>query len=130
MSLPIPDILQNAGVVIDEAKKTIRLFGDKPEFSDLKDAVKRVSSDDLLSVLNEIGKVYSGIHNIQVLQMSADANKKTGNLDLILQVEFGLGLRAVVVPMPKKVAEEFLKNFTEELTGVKSSNIIKDLGSM
>lgn len=131
MSLPIPDILERASKVLEEAQKIVNIFGDKPEFADLKSALKVIHPDDLLAVLNEVGKVYVGVHNMQVLQIGSRGNTVTGQFEVALQVEYGLGTRQLVVPLPPNVAQDLINNFTMELSKVKTGGtIISSLGSV
>lgn len=115
MPLPIPDILQNAGNVLEEAANIVRIFGDKPEFAELKSLSKKVNSNDLLAVMNEVGKVYVGIHKLQVQQIGSRANTERRTFDVAMTLEFGLGPRTVVTPLPIAVATDMIKTFNEDL---------------
>lgn len=130
MPLPIPDILQNASAVIEAAKKAIHDGGDKFESAALADALKKVSSDDLLAVLNEVGKVYVALHNMRIQSVGSRANIEHKLFEVAFQVDFGLGLRTIIVPMPISAAEQLVKTFGEDLaklTGSSSGKLITSI---
>lgn len=110
MSLPIPDILQNAAAVLQIAKD-MTYNPTNEDVSKLKHAAKKVSPDDIAAVLNEVGKVYVGIHNIQVMNMGSAANLKDKTLEVAIVVEFGLGPRTLKIPLPIDIAQKLVDGF-------------------
>lgn len=100
MPLPIPDIMERAGSALVQAKKIVNLFGDKPELATLKDALSKVSAEDLLAVVSEVGKVYAGMHNQQILGFGAKPGSKPETIDFCVQIEFGLGPRLLTLNIP------------------------------
>lgn len=134
MLLPIPTILENAGNVLDLAKKITQ---ENPAVHDradniqaLKDALKKVSPEDLLAVMNEVGKLYAGVHNIQVQQIGVRKSEKTRGIEIALQIEFGIGPRTLIVPLPPEAASAFLENMKAEMSPMGSGKIITNPGEI
>lgn len=119
--LPIPTILENAANVIKEARKIAK--GSTADaianLDSLKEALTKVHEDDLLAVMNEVGKVYTGMHNIQVRQIGAQGNVATGDFEVAIEAEYGLGPRMIIVRFPLKDGETLCKNFATELAKLK-----------
>lgn len=130
MPLPIPDILENASNVLKAAKQ---YCGDQTghNLDAIRDALKKVNPDDILAVLNEVGKVYVGLHNIQVRQIGARGNTETGNFEVAIGVEYGLGPRTLITALPQQAGADLCKNFAEELAKIRpSGSLITDISEI
>lgn len=128
MPLPIPDIMQNASDVLVAAKKVTE-DQTSGNINELRAALKKVNPDDILAVLNEVGAVYMGMHNMQIQQIGARGNTATGKFEVAIQADFGLGPRTLIVPLLPAAATELVKNFQQELLQLKPGKpvIIGDL---
>lgn len=131
MPLPIPDIMQNAGNALIAAKKvvdTLAKSASQPEGTqELIEALKKVSPDDLLAVLNEIGQVYHGVHNINVTQIGSRPNPKAKTLEIALQINAGLGPKMVMMGLPFDSAEALVKAMSNDLQAIKPSGLITNV---
>lgn len=126
MPLPIPDILERASRVLELAKKVTEQDYDKgcSEYTvELGEALKKVSPDDLLAVLNEIGKVYMGVNNIKILKIGSRPIPEAKTLEFAVEVEYGLGPRAIVVRLPLESATNLVKNFNDNLVSAATGNM-------
>lgn len=129
MPLPIPDILQSAGAVLNAAKQLIDridserkehpvsngAFQESEDVTAVREALKRVNTSDLLAVMNEVGRVYIGMHNIQILQIGSNANMEKTAFEVAITAEFGLGPRTMIVPLPVATATELVRVFNSDL---------------
>lgn len=130
MPLPIPNILENAGNAIKAAKEYCESPNDA-NISKLEDALKKIHHDDLLAVMNEVGKVYVGMYNMQIQQIGSRANLKTGNFEVVLSADFGIGPVAIITPIPVEQAKQLVEGFKAELAIFTSgTHLITDIGSI
>lgn len=126
MPLPIPDIMKNASDALIEAKK-VSEDSRNHAVSELKDALKKINPNDILAVLNEIGVVYQGAHNIQISQMGSRPNSENKMLEILILVDAGMGPKTVIVGMPVDNAEKFAKAITADIQILKPGRIIMDV---
>lgn len=131
MGLPIPTILENAGAVLEAAAN---LINSKDSWrirdsTDLAEAVKKVNKNDLLAVLNEVGGVYMGLHNIQVKQIGTKPSDDKKSLEIAIQVDFGLGPKVLVTLLPVALAEQFYNAMGEDIAKMKPKGLITNLSA-
>lgn len=122
--LPIPEILKNAADVIRYAKAVedgIKLSETRPA---VRKALAKVSPEDVHAALNEIGRVYMGIHNIQVLQFGAKANPETKLFEVVLQIEYGLGPVFLTIPMPAEMGQRIIDTFLAEMAKMQPTKLL------
>lgn len=135
MSLPIPDIMNNAANALKEAKKvsdSLRIGTANsdinplrhPGVDDLHEALQKINPDDLMAVLNEVGTVYAGVHNMQIRQVGSRPNKKLKGIDIAVELDYGFGPRMVIVGLPREHAEALVKTMTADLQLAKPNGII------
>ena len=65
--------------------------------------------------MNEVGKVYAGMHNIQVLKIGSRPIPQAKTLEFALEIDFGVGPRTLIVPVPLEAATNMVKNFNDNL---------------
>lgn len=130
MPLPIPNILENAANVLVSAQAvsdTLKASGNPVAgSSELEEALKKIAPSDLLAVLNEVGKVYTALHNIQVLRVGAASEPSKGVMNFLIEIDFGLGARQLIVPMPSDMAAKFSADMSVEAAKLKKGGLITD----
>lgn len=126
MPLPIPDILQRAAILITAAR-ALKSSQTSENILAVGSALDAVNEDDLLAVMNEVGKVYMGVHNPQVTQIGARGNTGSKNLEIAIHVDFGLGPRIIVVPLPHENAVGFISACNEAMRELRPGGIINTL---
>lgn len=116
MPLPIPDIMQNASNALDAAKRCCEV-GDTANISihALRDSLKKVSSDDLAAVMNEVGRLYAGVNNIQIIQIGSRINPDNKAFEFGVIIDFGMGPRTLMIPMPFETADNLINSLRAEL---------------
>ncbi len=129
MPLPIPDIMLNASKAL-EAAALCAENASASHVSDLKDALKKIHPNDLMAVLNEVGSVYKGIHEMQALSIGSRANFDTKSLELVIQVNFGIGPRPLTISLPVDQAEQIVKQLLSDVTQLKPARIIANVGEI
>lgn len=123
MPLPIPEILQNAAAVINAAKVFSENDTNIPRI-DLKDALDKVNSNDLMAVLNEVGLVYTAAANPQIIGMGCGANLIDKTVDLGIKIITGFGPREVVLKMNPDQAEAMIAQLRKDLDQLRPSGLI------
>lgn len=122
MPLPIPDIMQKVCEVLNAAKK-FSSDQTSANIQALKDAAAKVHPDDVNAVMNEIGTVYRGLHNQQILSFGSRPNLETGMLEMAIVIEFGLGPRTLITGIPVAGAEEIIKNMSNDIATLAVKNL-------
>ncbi len=136
MPLLIPDILQNAAAVIDAADSLVNQgtnssveFNWDANLYTLSESIKKVNSDDLMAVLNEVGRVYSGVYNMQIISLGSGVDFKERTLNIALQVEFGMGPRPLVLKLPFEQAKQVVEQLQKDLATLKPPAVITSFGA-
>jgi hypothetical protein len=125
MPLPIPTIMENASNVLKLAKEFTEtdedFYGEIK--NELREALKKVSPDDLLAVMNEVGKVYVGMYNQQILGIGAKKSERPEHVQLCVQVNFGLGPHALIIEVPFEGAKTIIKVITDSMGQSQEANV-------
>lgn len=127
MPLPIPDIMEKASAVLRLANEFANAditykHGEMVSLAPLREALKKISPDDLLAVLNEVGSVYAGLHNMRIAQIGSRPNAQMKTVEVAINVDFGLGPRAVVIPLTPEGAEQVARGINESVAALKMEN--------
>lgn len=131
MPLPVPDIMQNAATVLKAAKE----MGYKPteeQIKSLHHLTNMVSADDLLAVLNEVGRVYVGMHNIQIARIASAPDLQNKKFAFIIEiVPTGLDPIVLTIPLTVEQGRFLIKSFQDTLTAltVSEGKLILDAGN-
>lgn len=115
--LPIPELLEKAANVIGLANAFCK-EQTSSNINALEEALRGVSKEDILAVLNEVGTVYMGLHNMQVRSIGTKPSDDRKSLEVALQIDAGTGPKVVITPLPIDVAKKLYVQMGEELAAL------------